>query len=486
MPTYFVSATTVVTPPNDSNDGLDLFGLAGLGGVFSYNSSTRVLTGANLIGSLSLLAPFVATGLFVAVVSGTGWTKGLYQVEAVDDLAGTITFKAGQSGLGTGTPTLSSGPLATLSAAHGKIPGTVSAPWTDYASANAACRIAIYGTQTFGAKFAWTAVGAVGYNNMLTGCDGGGLISTEMGTLQPTNSFTTPASNPLWQFNAAGAGYLDVQNIVFNAASHNSTKCQYACDLNATIGYLSFTNCHFKNAAHSGLREVSNRVALIRCRAFDNANFGFYTTSTGLASLLMFGCEAHGNTNDGFSIDGTTEASRLIECIAHNNGRDGFAAASSAQSILFAYCIAAANTRHGFNLASSNTALGGYINLIGNISVGNGSTSSHRQFNFSGTTSRTHANVMNGNYAGPAGSTLAFNAGADITSDQILSGVSTVLRNLSVSDFDGRLTLAKRTELRSLVTHNQGVSTFITASPGLNFFAPAGGSGDGRVLNRAT
>lgn len=483
MPTYFVSATNIINTASDANDGLDLFGIQAIGGSFTYNNSTRVLSNAAMIGFLNPLVAYVATGVWVAVVSGTGWTKGLYQLEAVDDTNGTITFKAGQSGLGTGTPTLSTGPLLTFSAAHGKVPGSVTGPWTNYGAADAV-RIAIYGTQTFGAKFSWTAVGAVGFNNKITGCDAGGNIGSAMGTLQPTNAFTTPASNPVWQMNSASNVYLDVENIVFNAASPNNTKCQYACDLNATLGYMSMTNCEFKNAANSGLREVSNRCALIRCRAYGNANFGFYLTSTGLVSVLCYGCEAHGNTNDGFAIDGTSEAARLVECLAHNNGRHGFALSTTAQSTIFIGCVSAFNTQHGFDLSGSNTAQGGYVNLIGCVSVGNGSTSSHRQFNFTGTTTRTNANILQGNYAGANGSALNYNSGSDATSDQIYAGSYDVLRSTGVTTFDGRLKPAQAAALKTLVKKDRGVSTVITNAPGLSTPGGSAAVGD-RVLNRS-
>lgn len=478
--------TTFFSPGDDGHDGLDVFGLGNWADTPGYNSGTRVYSDPGISGNMDGIVFALQLGFRprVGVVSGTGWTKGLYEVELADSIAGSFRFVAGQAGLGTGTPTLSTGPLATLGAAHALIPAGVTGPIASYA-ANAAVEIACGGTLTFGSKFSWTKAGAVGYHNKLTASDLYGNVGAATATLQPTNAFTTPASNALFEFNTTTTGfYLDVENIVFNASSPNNTRCQYACNLNVTIGYMSFARCDFRGAASSGVRAIPNRTSFRHCRASGNAAHGFYAAGVGLVTLALHGCEAHGNTLDGFNIDGYSESPLLDRCLSHNNGRHGFAFVSVPQSIHILRCVAAINTQHGFDLSGSNTTEGGFFNLIGNVSILNGSTSSHRQFNFSGTTARTNANIMQGNYAGPSGAALAYNAGLDVVSDQIATGSGDILRNIAVANFDGRLKPAAALALKSLVAENPGLGGTFFTPPGLPAIGGGGGSSD-RVLQRS-
>lgn len=483
MPTYYASATTLLAAPSDANDGLDLFGLQAAGGTPTYNSSSRVLTNASLLGLLAPLAAYVSTGVYVCVVSGTGWTKGLYQLEAVDDSAGTITFKAGQSGLGTGIPTFSNGPLLTLSAAHGKIPGAITGPWSNYGAADA-CRIAIYGTQTVAATFSWTAVGVAAFRNLLTSCDGGGNIPTAgqggsvYGEIAPAAGFTT--GNPLWQNAVAAAGYLDIENIKFNGNA-NTKQANYACDMNAANGNMTLTNCLFTAASNSGLRMVSARLHVNRCRTYSNGNFGFYATSS-CTSLCMFASESHSNISDGFSLQGAGEGCKIIECLSHNNSGSGFNFAGGNLSALFYGCVAAFNAVHGWSMQAGTVS---DANIIGCISVGNGGvTATNYQFAFGGTTNGSRALILRGNYAGVTGLGPVISDATDFSSGQILTGSYDVLRSTAAATFDGRLKPASAAALKSLVRGNSGASTLSAFAPGPSFTSVGGGSSD-RIYNRS-
>ena len=482
MPTIFLSDVSLAasTTPDDVNDGFDTLGLGNLTLAPAYSHSLRLLEDPGFVGELAAVTP----GMFVGVTGGTGWTAGLYEIEAVDNSLGRITFKAaaGVNVSSGDAPTLSTGPLATLtgfSGAMSKFPATPTSAWTSYA-ANAAVRLAIAsstGNYDLAATWQWNTYATAAYHHQICGATTGGVISstgTPPTTLRPASAFTTGTA----LFETAGSNplYLEIESLAFNGSAN--TKTANRCiNLNIANGDVWINNCRFTAATGDGVRSVSSRTAISRSRSYTNGQHGFYLTSSALNNARLFACEAHGNTADGFNLDGSSEGSTLIECLSHNNGSDGFETTASNRSTLFLRCVAAANTQHGFNLAS-----GVDLHLLGNVSTNNGSTSSHRQFSFGTTTMGTRVLVADGNIAYAAGSTVVTDA-TDTVSGQIQSLTATPIRATAAASFDGRLLPALRRTLSSL-TSIIGANVTQTNPPGLSIVDPPGSSGDQRVLLR--
>lgn len=484
MPTIFLSDISLggSTTPDDVNDGFDTLGLGNLLAAPAYSAAGRTLQDVGLVGNLAA----ITAGMFVAVTGGTGWTAGLYELESVNDGTGTIVFKAG-SGVNVSTndaPTLSTGPLATLTGVSGamsKFPTTPTGPWTSY-TANAAVRLAIAsstGNFDLAATWQWNTYATAAYHHQICGATAGGVISatgTPPTTLRPGSAFTTGTS--LFEtVTGTSAYYLDIVSLAFNGSANAKTALR-CVNLNQANGDIVLTNCRFTAATGDGFRTVSSRTALSRCRSFSNGQHGFYNTSSALNNIRLFACEASSNTADGFNVDGSSEGVSLVECVSHNNGSDGFEFAASNRSPLVLRCTAAANAQHGFNLGAAVDA-----HLIGNVSTNNGSTSSHRQYSFGATTAGTRALNLEGNVACAAGSTVVTDA-TDTTAAQILAVTTTPIRNTSASAFDARLTGSFRAALRSLIRKLIGVGVAATDAPGLGTFT-AGGAGGDRVLPRS-
>lgn len=480
MPTIFLANTSLAasTTPDDVNDGYDTLGLGNIvSGGEAYNPTLRTMQDSGFVGNLSA----ITAGMFVAVIGGTGWTVGLYELESVNDGAGEITFKAA-TGVNVSTadpPTLSIGPKATIAGAIAAFPATPTSAWSSYA-ANAAVRLAIAsntGNFDLPASWSYSTAATAAYHHKICGATIGGVISstgTPPTTLRPASAFTTGTA----LFETAGSNplYLDIESLAFNGSAN--TKTANRCiNLNIANGDVWINNCRFTAATGDGVRSVSSRTAISRSRSYTNGQHGFYLTSSALNNARLFACEAHGNTADGFNLDGSSEGSTLIECLSHNNGSDGFETAASNRSTLFLRCVAAANTQHGFNLAS-----GVDLHLLGNVSTNNGSTSSHRQFSFGTTTMGTRVLVADGNIAYAAGSTVVTDA-TDTVSGQIQSLTATPIRATAAASFDGRLLPALRRTLSSL-TSIIGANVTQTNPPGLSIVDPPGSSGDQRVLLR--
>lgn len=487
MPTIFVSATSIVNTPNDSNDGLDIFGLQVFVDTPSYTAATRTLVDSGFVGSIPDL-----TGCWIGVTGGTGWTAGLYQIESCDPLTGTLVFK-NAAGVNTSTndiPTLSDGPVLTLAGAIAKFPATPTGPWTSYA-ANAAVRMCIAnvaGLSSTTGNWQLNTYGTAAYHHRVCAADittGQPEPTGQFATIQPTETFPmagagpfTP-NTPLVQLVTGTSGYyFDFANIIFNG-TNDGRSATHCFDCNTANGDITFTNCRFTNAGASGngLRVVSQRIQLTRCRFDTNATHGLYATSSSLNSLRVFNCESFSNSFDGFNMEGTSEGGTLVECLSHNNSRHGFQFASSNRSTLVHHCVAANNAQHGFDLSS-----GVDLCLRGNVSCNNGTTSSHRQFNFGTTTRGTRTLTVDGNLAFAAGSTVVTDA-TDLDSSQLTTASASPIRILAASTFDGRLLPALRRTQR-LVTENIGAGVTQTNPPGLSIVDPPGSSGDQRVLLR--
>lgn len=477
MPTIFVATQVLVSPPDDANDGLDIYGLQALQDTAAYTPATRTLFDPGFANAIPDL-----TGCWVAVSSGTNWTKGLYQIESCDVSSGTLVFKAatGVNTTSTDIPTLSSGPLATISAALALAPATPTSAYTSYA-ANAAIRIGLAlasGTIDIASTLQISVYGVAAYHNRVCPANPitGQIDTTAITSIRPSGSFT--AGTPLVQLvTGTNPYYLEFSNITFNGTA-NGRQASHCFDANTGNGDVRFHDCRFTGGSGNGLRVVSQRVQVARCLFDSNLTHGIYTTSSANNSLRVFGCESHSNTSDGFNIESAGEGASLIECVAHNNGRDGFAFASSNRSTNVHRCVAANNTQHGFNMGS-----GVDLCVRGCVSAGNGSTSSHRQFSFGTTTSTSRVLTFEGNAAYAAGSTVATDA-TDLSTAQLTTVTSTPIRSTAASSFDGRLLPALRRTLGTLIAGVYGLSNTQTTPPGFSQLDPPGSSGDQRVLLR--
>lgn len=472
MPNIYVCDSLLVAAPSDANDGFDIFGINSLLTGASYNAATRTLSGGTLAGNIPDL-----TACFIAVTGGTGWTAGLYQIESCDPVAGTIVFP-NVAGVNTSTnnvPTCSTGALATITAALAKAPATPALPYTSY-GLNAAVQICLApsgGVFSIDATLALSVYGTAAFHNRIVpALQTTGAINPPGLTarIQPSGTFT--AGTPLVQLvTGTNPYYLEIDSIIFNGNA-NGRQASHCFDANTGNGDIAFTNCRFTAGSGNGLRIVSQRIQAHRCVTDANLTHGVYATSSANNNLRLDNCESHSNSFEGFNIEGTSEGAALIECLAHNNGRHGFSFVSSNRSTLVFRCIAAANAQHGFDLAA-----GVDLCLRGCVASGNGTTASHRQFNFGGTSSVARTLTFDANAAFAAGSAVITDA-TDLLPGQIITLAAAPLRNTAAAAFDGRLTGPARSALRSTMRRRGGVGfPTVTDAPGLSAFS-LGSSGE--------
>jgi len=479
MPSYFVSAQTRASAPSDANDGFDTFGLQPLVTSWTYDHTTRTLTDltfAGLLGTYGLVA-----GAWLAVVSGTNWTAGLYQVESVNDGTGSITFAAasGINVTNSSVPTLSTGPKLTLAGAISACtPGTAANPYTSYA-ANSACRVvlcaAANGSATHNLATAMTISlnGSAANRNSITVGDHIGNVGREYVsgtiTVEPSSAFTTGTA----LITTSGA-YLDIDGIRFNGTANGDTAT-FALSLGTSLGYNTVKHCVFTGCTNSGVNAASRFVCLYNCTAHGNTFEGFVMSSVALNDIRLFGCEAYSNGRDGFRVSGSGDGVLISNCVSHHNSGTGFDCVSTTRSVCMIQCVASHNALHGFSLAGGSVG-----HVIGCVSVANGTTSSHRQYDFTGTSWGTNGQTFEGNYAGASGSAVNTNA-TNLTTAQLTTGSAEVLVNTTAGTYDGRLTTGAKNTLAALVSIVRGAFNRYTVPPGLSQSASGGGGGVGFV-----
>ncbi len=483
MPTFFVvkASDALGYTPSNANDGFDTVGLGNStgAGTATYNHLTRTYTDSQLAADIGLSL----TGCWVYVSGGTGWTPGFYQIESHTEGSGSIVFAAatGVNVASSNRPTLSTGPKDTLANALAACsPGTAANPFTSYA-ANSACRIVLCAfaasdaSHNIASALSIAIAGsAANHNSIVVGDSFGNVGKSYVGTVtvEPSNAFTTGTALITSTF--AAAAYLDIEGIRFNGSANTKTAT-YCINLNAANGNVTLLDCKFTGATVDGLRIVPPRVQATRCMAYSNGSRGILALSGATAGLRLQNCEAYSNTFDGITADATGgEGVSIVECLSHHNGRHGFQISGSNRSALLKRNVASGNGQHGFDLSGAFD-----IYAEGNIAVGNGTTSSHYQFYFNSTSFGSRAMTMLGNYAGASGSALNTDA-TNLSTAQLTTGTSDVLRSSAVGTYDGRLKPSAAQTLRALVGMSRGVSGTFNAPPGLSLAnAAAGGGGSG-------
>lgn len=154
--------------------------------------------------------------------------------------------------------------------------------------------------------------------------------------------------------------------------------------------------CLFENNGGPGFNASANgrtlSATIVGCRSTGNGgtsswDHGYYINGiNGSASnfVNIIGCDALGNTTDGFYIEGGTSNVRVVACTSRGNDRFGFTEAGGSNNT-FQSCSSDDNGGSGFytETTASNT------NLTDCLARGNGSTGTFRQqFHINGPTGR--------------------------------------------------------------------------------------------------
>jgi parallel beta-helix repeat protein len=128
--------------------------------------------------------------------------------------------------------------------------------------------------------------------------------------------------------------------------------------------------------------ERTTRLRIIACTSHDNGTDGF--TLDGCYDFVVQACISYSNVRHGFNFVTASQTGRVIGCDSYSNGSGGYVAQNGAKQITWSGCQAKGNTAEGWVLngvAQSSPQLdtlpGGFHTLTGNVAIGNGTHGYH-------------------------------------------------------------------------------------------------------------
>lgn len=332
---------------------------------------TDLVIGVTTTDLTSVATPFTSAhvGNNIAIISGTGFTTGIYNIRSV-----TATVATMDRSVGT---TLSTGGTGNLGGARsGFMVGT-----------NTLAAQMVAGNKVWVKNEAWNEAvvcavnGAAGNPNIIEGYNTARGDSPTDGS-RPLNDRASAGGTAI----AVGAGYF-IKNIMSTRAG--------------TIGFSCTKNTQF-----------------INCRSYNNGTSGFVATVASNISLLS--CEADTNASTGVQMPVSVSGS-IIGCSCHNNTSNGIDASTS--NMVITNCLIYANSATG--IITSGTTINTYI--AGNTIYGNtGGTTDGIAF----TTPTTSAIFINNIVANNGRYGINATDGDSIWSDyNCFNGNSTAARN---------------------------------------------------------
>lgn len=333
-----------VRPTNGTTNAGGGFKAGATGTDFSQQNAVQIaytdlVIGATTTELTSVLSPFGAThvGNVIAIIGGTGFTIGLYEVISVAGITATM-----DRSVGTGASTGGIGNLG--GARSGFSVGTT----TLQASLVAGQKVWVK-KETWNEAVSFTVAGATGnpiiiegYNAARGDAPTGSNIPTNDRATAGTIAISVGASNYIFKYlRARRAGTYG-----FSGAGQVLLFLGCRSDTNASAGWLS-----------------SSAWTLVACEGDNNTGSGYFANG---AQDRLLGCYFHDNGTSGILSIGNY--SSIVRTICETNGSHGISITGTL-SITISNCICAYNTggtTDGINIGTTQCV------LMNNLLIGNG------------------------------------------------------------------------------------------------------------------
>jgi len=356
------TTTWEVQPTNgvDTNGGCFIAGATGTD--LSYPTSSPVaytdLVAPTTTTITSAATPFSATsvGNCLKIVSGTGWTTGIYYVVSVAVATATVDRAIATASSTGGTGTFG-GAIKTLTQLNTNMAGS------NIAHMKAETSVTVTATITF--NFA----GVNGVPSQLIG------YTTTRGD---DGRVTLTTSGSTITLIVANVNSFNASNFILNCNSQTASQGYYG---QANFGYVrnvSANNCLTYGFNYNG----NGNHMCISCSSDGGAGTGFSIGGNG--NVYCFQCVAVNHTASGWT---SANYFTCIQCISANNTgatADGFQG-SNGSTMWIINSVACGNGRDGIRM-SSTTFGQGVTQISNNILTGNGVSAAGYGLNFTAMT----------------------------------------------------------------------------------------------------